>query len=130
MAANDKTSLSAGLILYQVLKEAIGDKVTKIYPVVVDKAILPYVVYRRIGMDVIPTKSGRKNADTIHVTILCYAATYEGSVGLAEDVRLALEGKEYETEEGQLMRCSNLTDSEEGWENDAYLQTLSFDIKI
>ncbi len=129
MAAG-KTSLSAGIILYQLLEDSIGDKVTKIYPVVVDKAELPYVVYRRIGLDVTPTKAGRRNADTCSVTILCYAASYEASVRLAEDVRKALESREYKTSDGQIMRCSTLTDSEEGWENDAYLQQLNFDIKI
>ena len=51
MTETKKTSLSAGLAVYAVLKEALKDKVTKVYPVVAtEDAVMPFLVYRRTGV--------------------------------------------------------------------------------
>ena len=46
-----RTSLSAGLAVFALLKGELGNRVTKIYPVVSDEnAEMPFAVYRRTGI--------------------------------------------------------------------------------
>lgn len=128
MAAN-KTSLSSGEIIRAVLTsdETVMGIVTKVFPVVTDEAKLPYVMYRRAHMEQVPTKG--IGADTVGVEVTCYAEQYTQSVELAEAVRAALDGKQASID-GLSMRSCHLTDSEEAWEDDAYVQQLIFTIKI
>ena len=133
MAANDnnKSSLSAGEIIRDILVNdtdvmAIANKV---YPVVVDSAVLPYIVYRRTQLQQDPTKQGR-GADTVGIEVICYAAGYTQSVELAEAVRAALDYATGSTQDGLVMRSCYLSDSEEAWQDDAYLQQLVFTVKM
>lgn len=128
MAVN-KTSLSAGEIIRDVLinDEEVKPRVNKVFPVVEDKAALPYVTYRRVRLDPTQTKSG--GADTIGIEVMCFTARYTEGVELAEAVRGALEGRQAEID-GLRMRSCYLLDSEESWQNDAYVQQLIFQVKI
>jgi hypothetical protein len=132
MAAN-KTSLSAGAIIREVLLEdaAVAAKTSKVFPVVTDQAILPYILYRRAAMFQSPVKSG-PGADTVQIEVICFAESYQESVELAEAVRAALDNlRDVETNDHTLqMRSCTLTDSEEAWQDDAYLQSLVFTVKI
>lgn len=131
MAAN-KTSLSAGAIIRAVLLDDpdVARITTKIFPIVADKAELPYISYRRAEIEVNPQKAGAPAADTVSIEVICYATTYAGSVELAEAVRAALDCKSATTDDGQRMRGCYLAGGEEAWENDAYIQQLIFNIKI
>lgn len=122
MAAS-KTSLSAGLIIYELLKGV----TEQVYPVVADLSVLPYVRYFRRSMDNVQTKT--RPSDTVQMEVDAYAKTYEESVSLAEEIRSRLECNQKEVD-GMKMRSCVLVDSEEGWESDAYYQTLIFEIKI
>lgn len=129
MAVN-KSSLSAGEIIRAVLVEdpEVAARTTKVYPVVADEAKLPYVVYRRTQLEQDATKS-RRGADTIGIEVLCYTEQYTPGVELAEAVRDALDGKQAEVD-GLVMRSCHLSDSEEGWQDDAYVQQLVFTVKM
>ena len=129
MAVN-RTSLSAGEIIRAMLIEdsEVAGRVTKIFPVVEDKAELPYIVYRRTQLEQVPTKAGR-GADTVGIEILCYTKGYTEGVELAEAVRGALDGAQGESD-GLVMRSCYLSDSEEAWQDDAYVQQLVFNAKI
>ena len=128
--AVSKTSLSAGEIIRAMLIEdsEVAGRVTKIFPVVEDKAELPYIVYRRTQLEQVPTKAGR-GADTVGIEILCYTKGYTEGVELAEAVRGALDGAQGESD-GLVMRSCHLADSEEAWQDDAYVQQLVFNVKI
>lgn len=128
--AVSKSSLSAGEIIRAMLIEdsEVMARVNKVFPVVEDKADLPYIVYRRTQLEQDPTKAGR-GADTVGIEILCYTAGYTEGVELAEAVRGALDNRQGETD-GLIMRSCYLTDSEEAWQDDAYVQQLVFNVKI
>lgn len=128
--AQSKSSLSAGEIIRAVLTqdEAVSALTTNVFPVVADEARLPYIVYRRSHMEQNPLKSTR-GADTIGIEVLCYTENYASGVELAEAVRSALDCKQAEID-GLQMRSCYLTDSEEAWQDDAYVQQLIFTIKI
>ena len=128
--SNNKSSLSAGEIIRGILAAdpAVTTRVNKIYPVIVDKAELPYITYRRASLQQDPVKSTR-GADTVGIEVICYTARYTEGVELAEAVRDALDGATG-TSDGLLMRSCFLSDSEEAWQDDAYLQQLIFTVKI
>lgn len=128
--AVSKSSLSAGEIIRAMLikDSEVMARVNKVFPVVEDKADLPYIVYRRTQLEQDPTKAGR-GADTVGIEILCYTAGYTEGVELAEAVRSALDNRQGETD-GLVMRSCFLTDSEEAWQDDAYVQQLVFNVKI
>lgn len=126
-----QTSLSAGSIIRGALleDEAVSALTRNVFPVVVDNARLPYIAYRRVSFEQKAQKTGIKWADTVVEEVVCYAASYEESIRLAEAVRAALDGVQYAI--GDLnMRCCTLTGAEEGWQADAYIQRLVFTLKI
>lgn len=129
MVAN-RTSLSAGEIIRAVLTqdEAVSKLTTKVFPVVADEARLPYIVYRRSNLEQVAAKTLR-GADTVGIEILCYTEQYTPGVELAEAVRAALDGRQAEID-GLVMRSCFLTDSEEAWQDDAFVQQLIFTVKI
>ncbi len=123
-----KTVLSAGTAVYEVLSERLADKVTKVFPVVTDEAVLPYVCYHREALETAVAKHAQ-SADTATIVVDCYAATYNGSVALAEAVREALDNVSLTTSAGLTVRSSYLVDAAESWTDDAYLQSLSFKLR-
>lgn len=129
MAVN-KTSLSVGEIIYDVLTNdaEVMARTNKVFPVVTDKATLPYVAYRRSRLEHNPVK-GTQGADTVQIDVLCFAAKYGDGVQLAEAVRQALDGKQA-TKDTLIMRSCMIAGGEEYYENDAYIQELNFIIKV
>lgn len=128
--AVSKSSLSAGEIIRAILIEdsEVMARANKVFPVVEDNAELPYIVYRRTQLEQDPTK-GRRGADTVGIEILCYTKGYTEGVELAEAVRGTLDGAQGEID-GLIMRSCYLADSEEAWQDDAYVQQLVFNVKI
>lgn len=129
MGAN-KTSLSAGEIIREILSSdpEVAARTNKIFPVAVDNADLPYVLYRRVQLEQVPVKD-RRGADTVGIEVMCYTSQYTEGVELAEAVRAALDGRQAALD-GLRMRSCFLSDSEEAWQDDAYVQQLIFTAKI
>lgn len=123
-----KTVLSAGTAVYEVLSERLKKKVTKVFPVVTDEAVLPYVCYHREALETAVAKHAQ-SADTATIVVDCYAATYNGSVALAEAVREALDNVSITTSAGLNVRSSFLVDAAESWTDDAYVQSLTFKLR-
>lgn len=125
-----KSSLSAGELIRAVLIEnsEVSARVNKVYPVVEDKAELPYIVYRRARFRKEQVKN-RRGPDTVEIEIQCYTQDYTEGVELAEAVRDALDGVQI-THEGLVMRACDLADSEETWIDDAYVQELIFNCQM
>lgn len=126
-----KTSLSAGAIIREILlaDADVKQRTNKIFPVVTSKAELPYILYRRAALQHNPTKAGQPGADTVTMEVFCYTASYADGVELAEAVRKALDYAQGE-KDGLIMRSCTLVDSEEDFTDDAFVQCLSFNVKI
>ncbi len=126
-----KTSLSAGEIIRDMLmkSEAVMQRTNKIFPIATDKAVLPYILYRRAALEHEPTKAGQPGADTVRMEVVCYTAKYADGVELAEAVREALDYAQGE-KDGLRVRSCVLADSEEGYEDDAFVQQLDFNVKL
>ena len=129
----DKTSISTGLIIYKLLTEdpEVSGMVTRVFPVAVlaDKAVLPYVVFRAKEMDQLPVRNPMRPNDTVMMELLACGKDYETSVTLAEAVRSCLDNIEA-TEDGLRMRSCMMTDREETYEDGAFVQVLTFTIRI
>lgn len=125
------TSLSAGLVIYDILSKSDDVKATatRVFPVAADNAKLPYVAYRCAGLETTPQKKGVPGADALLVEVGCYAADYSGVVALSEAVRAALDFTQA-TLDGLVLRSCILVGMGEGWEDDAYVRMLSFEIRI
>jgi hypothetical protein len=126
------TNLSAGKIIFSVLNGSaeLKRRINKVFPVVASQdAVLPYIRYCRTGLSSVPQKSGQPATDTTVIVVECYTADYIEGVELAEIVRSLLDHKKGEAC-GMTMRSCTLVDSAESWENDAYIQELTFQVKI
>lgn len=130
MAAS-KTSLSAGEVIRTALLDDkdVMARVNKIFPVVADSAELPYISYRRAGFEQNPQKAGAPGADSIQLEVLCFTARYTEGVELAEAVRAALDHATITQGDLRLRSCT-LTDSEEAYQDDAFVQQLVFTVNI
>lgn len=130
MAVN-KTSLSAGAIIRAVLMEdaEVSARTNKIFPVATDSAELPYILYRRTSLSGTAQKSGSPVNDEIQLEVICFAARYGESVELAEAVRAALDHVTAE-HEGMRLRFCHLIDSEEAYQDDAFVQQLVFSVRM
>ena len=125
------TSLSAGGIIRDLLMNdpEVKRRTNKVFPIATEKAVLPYILYRRAALNHNPTKAGMPGADTVQIEVVCYTAKYIEGVELAEAVRAALDYKKGE-KEGLVMRSCTLADSDEGYDDDAFVQSLVFNVKI
>lgn len=126
-----KTSLSAGAIIRAVLLEdaEVAARTNKIFPVATDCAELPYILYRRTSLSPNPQKSGQPGADEIQVEVICFTERYGEGVELAEAVRAALDQVDAE-HNGLRMRSCYLLDSEEAYQDNAFVQQLVFSAKM
>lgn len=129
--AVSRTSISVGEIIRAILTEddEVMTRCNKIFPVVTDRADLPYILYRRTALDQTPTKTMAAKADGAQLEVLCFTEKYGEGVELAEAVRQTLDGVQGELN-GLRMRSCTLTDYEEAWQDDAYVQQLVFTVKV
>lgn len=128
------SSISAGILLYNILNSdaKLSKLVSKIFPIVVNTATLPYIAYRRASIQRQPVKGGG-GADSVSMEVDCYASSYADSVDLAELVRGLLDGMQAAkaTSTGNLvLRSCTLVDGSESYEGDAFCQTLIFEMKL
>ncbi|MDE5989093.1 MAG: DUF3168 domain-containing protein [Duncaniella sp.] len=126
-----KTSLSAGAIIRAVLLEdaEVSARTNKVFPVATDSAELPYILYRRASLTSNPQKGGQPGADEIQIEVICFTERYGEGVELAEAVRAALDHVTAE-HDGMRLRSCYLIDSEEAYQDDAFVQQLVFSAKI
>lgn len=125
-----KTSLSAGEIIRALLlmDEGVTAITSRVFPLISDKALLPYICYRRTQMEPTPVK-GRPHKDKILMELECCASSYVTSVQLAEAVRGCLDGTEA-THGDLVMNSCILADASEDYEDEAFIQTLIFEVRI
>lgn len=128
-----KSSLSAGAIVRALLLDTplVRERGVKVFPVFQpsEKAILPYIDYRRASLVATPVKGVARTPDTIELVLNVYTARYAEGVELAEAVRAALDCRRAQAD-GLTMRSCCLTDSSEDYQADAYIQQLIFTIRI
>lgn len=121
-------SLEVGKEIYSILSKnkSLTDKVgNKIYPIIVEKDTnYPFIVYKR--SNVIPDYTKDYHfKDYVIVDIICVSNHYVESVEIASLVRESLEDKRI----GDI-NSIKLESADEDFIDDAYIQTLSFNLTI
>lgn len=121
-------SLEVGKEIYSILSKnkSLTDKVgNKIYPIIVEKDTnYPFIVYKR--SNVIPDYTKDYHfKDYVIVDIICVSNHYVESVEIASLVRESLEDKRI----GDI-NSIRLEGADEDFIDDAYIQTLSFNLTI
>lgn len=97
----------------------------KIYPIIVEKdTTYPFIVYKRSSITPTYTKDFHLS-DEVIVDIVCVSNSYTEGIDVAGLVRNTLEDKRI-----QGIQSIKLDSADEDFINDAYVQTLSFILKI
>lgn len=122
--------LHYGDLIREILLESpeVAAITTDVFPLMRDKATLPYIIYRRSGISTRPVMRGF-SADTLTYQLQCCAKEYAESLELASAVREALDGIQSEGH-GLRIRSSQLIDAQEFFSGDAFVQELTFSIKM
>lgn len=100
---------------------------TSIYPIIVEKETnYPFIVYKRTNIIPDYTKDFHFK-DSVLVDIICVSNDYSESVEIASIVRNLLEDKSFRL---QGIESIKLDSADEDFTDDAYIQTISFNITI
>jgi len=126
-----ETSLSAGLYIYDTLAAGgILDKVSAVFPVYTKQDIpLPYIMYRCESSGQVATKAGQVGSEATRVEVYCYASSYKDAVELGETVRSILDYTQHDRPTGRMRICV-LSDSEDSYDDEAFIKRLVFTVKI
>lgn len=123
-------SLKVGKVIHDELKDIID-----IYPLIAPAQTTgTFAVYKRGGLRVDNTKDGYNYQEVCNLEIIIVSQTYLESVEKAIDVKLYLEHLHgtYMTAKDEVIEIADITliDASEDWSNDAYIQTMNFQITM
>lgn len=118
-------SLKIGTYLNDRLKDFIT-----CYPIIAEKGTnYPFCVYRRTALSGNNSKDGYTYKETISIEIIVCATTYSESVKCAHEIKTQLEKQRGRFENINITNIA-LTNANEDWSGDAYVQRLYFNIDI
>lgn len=130
MAKLRTSSLKIGRVIHEKLKDII-----RIFPIIADKGVEGnFAVYRRTALNESDTKDLYNYEEVAYMDIIVVSSTYDCSVELAQAIKIRLEAVcgNFETakEEAIIIGSIEMTNASEDWQNDAYIQRLTFKINI
>lgn len=101
----------------------------KVYPLIAPlNTTFPYVVYQRTSTP--QTTKDNAYQDNVSIEIIIVSNNYDQSVNIAEIIRNEIECKRNIIVEGFNIADIKLVLSNETYNNDAYLQSLTFNFRI
>ena len=123
-------SLKVGKVIHDELKDIID-----IYPLIAPANTTgTFAVYKRSGLRVDNTKDGFNYQEVCNIEIIIVSQTYLESVEKAINVKMYLEHLKgsYQTAKDEVIEIGDITliDCSEDWNNDAYIQTMNFQIMM
>ena len=124
------STLQIGKAIYKILSDddVLKNKVNnKIYPLIANEnTTFPFIVYRRSGISESETKD-KLYAEYVDVELNIVTDRYEESIEIAEMGKSILEKTRGTVEEIDIRKIS-VTDAEEDYSNDAFIQKLTLKI--
>lgn len=121
-------SLQIGKVIYHILSNDTGivDKVeNKIYPLVADvDTTFPFIVYRRTKVVPADSKDRFVYSEDIYVEVIVASDKYNEGVEIADLVRDSLQKGKYND-----IKDIQLSDADEEYKEDTFIQNLTFKIK-
>lgn len=119
----------SGLSVGKAIK-TILEGIEKVYPLVADEGTTyPFVVYRRSGLAPASTKDRYSYKESASVEIIIASNSYPDSINLAEQVKAKMQNTRG-TYSGLNIGEISLTDADEDFIEDAFIQKLNFNIEI
>lgn len=130
MAKLRTSSLKIGRVIHEQLKDII-----RIFPIIADKGVEGnFAVYRRTALNESDTKDLYNYEEVAYMDIIVVSSTYDNSIELAQAIKIRLEAVngDFETANEEAITIENIemTNASEDWQNDAYIQRLTFKINI
>lgn len=121
-------SLQIGKAIYHILSNDtdVVDRVqNKIYPLIADVDItFPFIIYKRTGITPADSKDRFIYSEDVYVDIVIASDKYNESIEIADLVRTALLKGGYDG-----IKDIDLTDADEDYIEDTFIQNLTFKIK-
>ena len=122
-------SLQIGKAIYHILSEDTGvvDRVqNKIYPLIADvDTTFPFIIYKRTGITPADSKDRFSYSEEVYVDVVIASDKYNESIEIADLVRSALTKGKYDG-----IKDIQITDADEDYLEDTFIQNLTFKIKI
>ena len=121
-------SLQIGKAIYQILSNDtdVVDRVqNKIYPLIADvDTTFPFIIYKRTGITPADSKDRFIYSEDVYVDVVIASDKYNESIEIADLVRTALLKGGYDG-----IKDIDLTDADEDYIEDTFIQNLTFKIK-
>lgn len=125
-------SLQVGKAIYNILSNdaKIIDSVEhKIYPLIADTGTtFPFIVYRRTGIEPSDSKDRFIYSEDTYVEVVIASDKYNESIEIADLVKDALQGKKGNYS-GINIHDIRMTNADEDYIEDTFIQNLTFNIK-
>lgn len=118
-------SLKVGKFIAEYIKD-----IVPIYAVLADHgAKYPFAVYRRTGLTTYNTKDKFNYSEHVLLEINVASPDYDEGVEILDKIKTKLEHKRGIVQ-GIYVEGIDVINSSEDWQNDAYIQTIVFRIKV
>ena len=121
-------SLQIGKAIYHILsndKDVVDKVQNKIYPLIADvDTTFPFIIYKRTGIEPADSKDRFIYSEDVYVDVVIASDKYNESIEIADLVRTALLQGSYDG-----IKDINLTDADEDYIEDTFIQNLTFKIK-
>lgn len=121
-------SLQIGKAIYHILSNDtdVVDRVqNKIYPLIADvDTTFPFIIYKRTGITPADSKDRFIYSEDVYVDVVIASDKYNESIEIADLVRTALLKGGYDG-----IKDIDLTDADEDYIEDTFIQNLTFKIK-
>lgn len=124
------SSLKIGRVIHHRLNDII-----RIFPIIAEKGVEGnFAIYRRTSLSTDDTKDLYNYEEVAVMEIVVVASNYNNSVDLAQAIKIRMEATkgDFETECEEAISINNveMTNASEDWQNDSYIQRLTFEITI
>lgn len=124
------SSLKIGRVIHHRLNDII-----RIFPIIAEKGVEGnFAIYKRSSLSTDDTKDLYNYEEVAVMEIVVVASNYNDSVDLAQAIKIRMEATkgDFETECEEAISINNveMTNASEDWQNDSYIQRLTFEITI
>ncbi len=121
-------SLYIGGFVYNKLT-TIEQTGTRCYPLIAENSTnFPFIIYKRDSLERESLTKDGYGSDYVNVTITVVAESYKESLDIAQQVRQLLTVNSYNY--NMMKITSNLTAAYESYEDNSYIQTLTFTMSV
>lgn len=116
--------ITIGQYIFDKIKHLTNNKV---YPIIAENGTTyPFIVYTRDGVSSDSTKDGMF-METVYFSIKVVSNKYSETIETADNVRRCLTIQKDETNKVYDMRMTNISET---FQEDSYIQTLTFEAKL